>query len=300
MCSSDLLSLTSAEARITRVEISKVESPTFEGRSFGAVGQYEKLVGRAYGEVDPNDRRNSVIVDIGLAPRNARGMVEYDTDIMIYRPINRAASNHRLWYEINNRGNLLAFPQFVDATTGGNDPTKSGDAGNGFLMRQGYTILLGGWDISAAPGNGRLTIRVPVAVNKDGSPIVGPSMEEFVVDDNQTITGPLTYAAATLDKSKASLAVRVRTEDAPTMIPADKWAYTDDKGAAIKLLPDGTKFEAGMLYEFVYQAKNPLVAGLGFAAIRDVGAFFRRAAADDRGTPNPLAGDIQYVYTTCV
>jgi hypothetical protein len=71
----------SAEVRITRIEISRIESPTFEGGSFGTVGPYEKLVGRAYGEIDPTDRRNAVIVDVGLAPRNARGLVEYDTDI---------------------------------------------------------------------------------------------------------------------------------------------------------------------------------------------------------------------------
>ena len=68
---------------ITRLELSRVESPTFEGRSFGAVGQYRKLVGRAYGEVDPNDPRNAVIVDIDLAPRNAAGRVEYSTDVSI-------------------------------------------------------------------------------------------------------------------------------------------------------------------------------------------------------------------------
>src|SRR5260370_8899670 len=105
----------SAEARITRIEVTRIESPTFEGRSFGTVGPYEKLVGRAHGEIDPTDHRNAVIVDVGLAPRNARGLVEYDTDIYILRPVSRAKSNHRLWYEINTRGNLMAFPQFNDA-----------------------------------------------------------------------------------------------------------------------------------------------------------------------------------------
>ena len=37
-----------AEAHITRIEITRVESPTFEGASFGEVGPYEKLAGRAY------------------------------------------------------------------------------------------------------------------------------------------------------------------------------------------------------------------------------------------------------------
>ena len=46
-----------AEAQITRIVIDRArsESPTFEGRAFGSngsVGQYEKLRGKAYGELD--------------------------------------------------------------------------------------------------------------------------------------------------------------------------------------------------------------------------------------------------------
>src|SRR4051812_9277528 len=85
-----------AQAKITKIEITKIESPTFEGRSFDKVGQYEKLVGKAYGEVDPKDPRNAVIVDIQNAPKNARGMVEYNPDIYIVKPIVLANGNHRL------------------------------------------------------------------------------------------------------------------------------------------------------------------------------------------------------------
>src|SRR5882724_713383 len=126
----------SAEAKITKLSITRIESPAFEGRTFGSVGAYEKLVGRATGEVDPNDPRNAVITDIALAPRNAHGMVEYETDVMILRPIDRSKSNHRLWYELTNRGRVLSFAQFNDADET-NDPAKAADAGNGFLMRQG-------------------------------------------------------------------------------------------------------------------------------------------------------------------
>src|SRR5215211_670495 len=83
-----------AEARITRVEITRVESPTFEGTSFGTVGQYEKLVGRAYGEVDPSDPKDAIIADINLVPRNAAGMVEYSTDLVILRPVEQSLGNH--------------------------------------------------------------------------------------------------------------------------------------------------------------------------------------------------------------
>ncbi|MBV9544364.1 MAG: hypothetical protein JOY61_08290, partial [Chloroflexi bacterium] len=139
-----------APSGIVRLEITGVESPTFDGQTFGNVGQYEKLTGRAYGEVDPDDPRNAVITDLGLAPRNARGMVEYSTDVMILKPVDMSKANHRLFYELTNRGNIASFPQLNDATTGGNDPTSAADAGNGFLMAQGYTVLESGWDMTAA------------------------------------------------------------------------------------------------------------------------------------------------------
>src|SRR5437879_189410 len=237
---------------ITRLEITRVESPTFEGRSFGSVGQYEKLVGRAYGEVDPNDARNSVITDLDLAPTNANGMVEYSTDVYILRPVDPTQGNHRLFFEINNRGNNLSFGQLNDATTGGNDPTSTDDAGNGFLMEHGYTIVLSGWDATAMPGGGRLTISVPVARNPNGSSITGTALEELVVDDNTTVTLPLTYPAASADKSQATLTTRVRYEDPPQPVSAANWDFTDEKLNGVRLTPSGSAFQQGSLYEFVY------------------------------------------------
>ena len=155
---------------ITRLEITRVESPTFDGRVFGDVGQYVKIIGRAYGQVDPKDPRNAVITDLNLAPRNSSGMVDYVTDIFILKPLDSSKSNHRLFFEINNRGGNLSFGQLNDATTGGNDPTVAGDAGNGYLMEQGYTIVLSGWDVTATPGAGRLTITAPVAMSGPGCP----------------------------------------------------------------------------------------------------------------------------------
>jgi len=289
-----------AAGGITRIDITRTESPTFDGHAFGTVGQYEKLIGRAYGEVDPNDPRNAIITDLNLAPRNAGGMVEYVADVYILKPVDLSRGNHRLFFEINNRGNNLSFGQLNDATTGGNDPTSLGDAGNGYLMEQGYTIVLGGWDATAPPGAGRLTITVPVAKNPDGSSITGPALEELVVDDTTTMTVPLTYAAASPDKSAPNLTVRVRYEDPPTPVPAASWDYTDETLRAIRLTPEGTPFQPGRLYEFTYTATDPLVTGIGFAAIRDLATFLHRGTLDDRGTPNPLAGDVQFVYSFCV
>ena len=111
---------TTADARITRIDITSVQSPTFGGASFGTVGTYEKLRGRAFGELNPSDGRNAVITDIQLAPRNARGMVEYSMDIYILKPINLANGNHKLFVEVNNRGNKL-FGNFNGAVGLSND-----------------------------------------------------------------------------------------------------------------------------------------------------------------------------------
>jgi hypothetical protein len=286
-----------AEAHIVRIVITRVESPTFEGTSFGGVGQYEKLVGRAFGEVDPNDPRNALIADIGLAPRNARGLVEYSTDVYILRPVDRSKGNGRLFFEINNRGNSFSFGLLNDTAAVLNDPTSAADAGNGFLMRQGYTVVLSGWDAGVTPGGGRQTIAVPVATNEDGSPIVGPALEELVIDNSTTMTGALTYPAASLDKSQASLSVRTHYTDPATAVPSANWEYVNAR--TIRLLPAGTPFQQGTLYEFTYQASDPIVAGLGFAATRDVATFLHHASADDAGTPNPLAGDVRFVYSFC-
>jgi hypothetical protein len=292
--------LQQALARITTLTITRVESPAFEGRSFGDVGPYEKIIGRVAGEVDPADPRNAVITDIGLAPRNARGKVEYETDIMILRPIDRSKGNHKVWYELTNRGSVLAFHQLNDGPSGGNDPISAADAGNGFLMERGFSILISGWDVTAQPGGNRFTMKAPVAHNPDRSPIVGLALEEFSADDSTTTSGRLTYPAASLDKSKATLTVRARYADPPMAIPAEGWDYVSDAGAAIRLAGDQTAFQSGMLYEFTYQAKDPVVAGLGFAAIRDLASFVRTMRQDDSGHANPLDGDAMAVYTGCV
>ena len=119
------------------------------------LNRYEKLAGRVYGEVDPRDARNAVIADIKLAALNARGMVEYSTDVYILRPVDSSKGNHRIFYEINNRGNNFSFGLLNNAPAAVvNDPTTVVDAGNGFLMRLGYTIVLSGWDAGVAPGGG--------------------------------------------------------------------------------------------------------------------------------------------------
>ena len=298
-----LCSAPSAQARVTQVVIKATESPTFGGKSFGAVGQYERISGQIVGEVDPNDPVNALMVDIGLAPRNANGTVSYSTDFQILRPIDRTKGNKRLLYEITNRGRTNVLETLNDSKTG-NDTTTSGDAGNGFLMRQGYIVLESGWDFSA-PRNGKaFTATVPVAKNPDGSSITGPNTEEFVIDKGATPAAQrLTYPAASADKSKASLTVRRNYADAPIPVPASDWDYVDAKLNAVKLTSGNFgapgSFGPTALYEFTYTAKDPVVASLGLAAIRDIATYLRNAETDDKGTPNPLAGDVTSIYSFC-
>ena len=278
-----------AEARITRLQITTVQSPTFEGRTFGTggvVGTYEKLIGRAYGEVDPNDPRNALIIDLVLAPRNASGKVEYAMDVYILKPVDMHLGNRKLFVEVNNRGNKL-FGAFNGAPIT-NDPTTAADAGSAFLMNQGYALAWGGWDPTAAPGGSRLTIQVPVAHNADGSLITGPSYEYLVFDNATTVQAGITYPANSLDPTLARLTVRQHLTDSPTLLAPTDWQFVNAK--TIQLLPAGTIFRQSAIYELSYTARDPVVAGLGFAATRDFVSFLRHATADDFGNPNPLAG----------
>ena len=287
----------SADARLVKFDVTTKESPTFGGYSFAGVGQYEKLVGMAYGELNPNDPKNSVIVDIGLAPRNSRGMVEYSHTFYILKPVDLSKGAHRLMYEPPNRGGKTI--NAMNRGVGGNDPgsvTDPAALANSFLMPRGWTLAFSGWDASAGTSmaNFNSIINLPVAKNADGSSITGPSYEYIVVGNNTT-SYTLNYKAATLDKSKATLTHRKLLNDTPEVIPASGWEYVDD--THIRLLPAGTAFAAQDIYEFSYTAKDPTVNGIGMAAVRDFVAWLRYAQKDDSDNSNPLAGDVQRVLT---
>src|SRR5213078_4800796 len=139
------------------------------------------------------------------------------------------------------------------------------------------------------------TITLPVARNADGSPITGPAYEYIV---NGGTSYELAYAAATLDRSKATLTHRVHLNDKPEIVPSSGWQYNAE-GTAISLLPAGNSFVANDIYAFSYTAKDPTVNGVGFAAVRDWNAWLRYETKDSAGTANPLAGDITRIYTEC-
>src|SRR5262249_26887039 len=177
----------------------------------------------------------------------------------------------------------------------GGDQTKAGD---GFLQRQGYAQAWSGWEGDITTG---LRIALPVAGNADGSPITGRVRAEYILAAPRAtvnITAPPAYAAASLDNADAVLTRRVHQGDARERIDNTKWRFADCSGAPFPGKPDATKvcleggFDTDHIYELVYTAKNPTVAGIGLAATRDFAAFLRGEAAADSTAVNPLAGGI--------
>jgi Alpha/beta hydrolase domain len=278
-----LLSAT-AEAAVTRLEITRRE-PFAAGQAFGSAGAYEKVVGRFLGELDPAHPLNAGIVDLDKAPRNARGRVEYSADFYILKPADLAKGNGALFHDVDNRGDKRLLVQFNSAQSS-NDPTTPEHAGNGLLMRHGFTVTWSGWMPGLPATNNKVRLDVPVAVGA-ASAIEGTVWDEFVYNTKDVTQARLTFKATSTDGSRATLLVRDRYTSAPTTLTSAQWEFIDDQ--SIRLLPAGTPFRAGAIYQLIYRAANPPVAGIGFAATRDFVSFLRYRAADDAGTANPLA-----------
>ena len=270
-------------SRVTRLDITS-RGPAFGGRSFGDVGAYEILLGTATAVADPGAPGDAGIADLENAPRNEDGLVEYTFEVDILKPVDITRGNGVLVYEVNNRGRNIVFGYFHEAGTG----YGAGNAGSAFLMNRGYTYVSSGW-LHGAPGAGdpRPVLATFPLATEDGRTITGTSMEEWQNPDSAAF-GRLTYAAATLDESAATLTHRQLQDDPRQAVPADQWRYVDDRTVAFTP-PEGT--DAGTIYEFVYEARDPIVHGLGFSAMRDWVSFVRYRPADDRGTPNPLFVD---------
>jgi len=313
-----------AQARITRIVVTTT-TPAFEGKVFGNVGAFDKLVGTAFGEVDPRDPRNAIIQDIELAPRNARGMVEYSADLYLIKPHDMTKGNRILFYNVHNRGNKGGLNTFnlgvqgnPDAPVGNgcgqNDPVSAGD---GFLQNAGFTIIWSGWQPDVLPGSCRMTAKVPVARNRDGSSITGIVRSELKLGPTATGTPPTfvlnlssghftglshaPYATVSTDNSKPladgfmpTLTKRLHVNDARVPIPNDQWFFASSCTGADGVKPSDTRiclpagFQPGVLYELIYRAKDPTVLALGWAGMRDLISFFKYARQDDAGTPNPL------------
>ena len=198
-----------------------------------------------------------------------------------------------------------ASSAFLNDAPATNDPSTLEDAGNGFLMRQGYTIVWCGWQGDLMPQENWLVMGVPVATN-NGKEIVRQVRTEIVVEEKGIKSQPLSgdervksYEAASRDKTQALLTVREKSYGQRIPIPPSEWEFascakdsrtgkeTIKPSSEDLYLPSG--FKPGHIYEFIYPAKNPLVLGLGFAVVRDLVSFLRYEMKDATGKPNPLA-----------
>jgi len=296
LAASLLMTAPVAHAQVVRIVIDSVVSPAFGGSSYGSVGQYETIVGRAFGELDPNDRRNRVITDLQLAPRNSRGRVEYVATFFIVKPIDLSKSSHLLWHDVPNRGGRITIN--VAERNFGDIGLSSGWQGD----QAGRTVPRPGVEYAI----------VPVARNADGSPVTGPVIARIAnasgVDSRPLMvySNPVPYKPLTLDTRSAKLTTHAsETTDGRVMgetaVASTDWAWARCSATQpFPGVPDSTQiclkngFDSKLLYQLVFTARDPYVLGIGFAAFRDVATFFKTQATDGSGTRNPLAGAVQW------
>jgi hypothetical protein len=281
-----------------------------DGTAFGNTGVYERLSGRVLFRVDPDSKAQSGVTDLGLAPRDADGLVSFEADFFILKPVELRRGNGRLFFDYGNRGNKRALQFFNDAPPT-NDPHTAEDAGNGFLMRRGYSVVWLGWQGDLLPGNGRMLLQVPVAT-EDGRTITGRTRTEFIAVEPGTKVFPLSslvstrsYPTASLDTKTARLTRRRYANSAREEISFEAWSFArldqgggvDNQGIEQAVTPSDSHiylpggFEPGWIYELVYTAKDPLVLGLGHVAVRDFVSFLKHGEKTASGQPNQLSED---------
>lgn len=274
--------------------------PFADGKAFGNVGPYEQLDGTVYFAVDPQHAANRVITDLHLAPRDTSGLVHASAAWRLLRPLVPRRGNHRLLFDILNRGKQLALRNLNSAPDVA--PNAPLDPGNGFLMRQGYTVAWCGWqhDVPEVPGLMRL--HAPEAVASAG-PLTGkimvtiqpnaPSSVQFLADRMHR-----PYPTRSLDDPDAVLTEQEH-EDAPErVIPREQWSFARLEHGGV--VPDAAHvylasgFQPGKVYQVIYTTTGAPVVGFGLLATRDLGSFLKYASA---AQGNPCAGDLEYAYS---
>jgi len=282
-----------AAADVARVEIER-RQPILPGVEFGSAGAYEELAGAIHFEFDPDHAANERIVDLHLAPRNDRGLVEARANFIVLQPIDPAKRSGVALVEVSNRGGRAALSHFNRATRSPNPALAYGD---GFLFRLGLTIIWVGWqhDVPAplaGGANGLLRLEAPVARHPDGSAIEGLVRADWVIDRaTQTLEighrGHIPYPPVDPLDPRNVLTVRDGRDSPRTIVPTSSWMFgrfaDGDVVAGVESIAMPAGFMPGRVYELVYSARDPKVAGLGLAAIRDVIAY----AKHDDSCPFP-------------
>ena len=293
-------------------------TPFADGHEFGDSGAYERIRGWVHYAVDPDAPAQADIADIDKAPVNADGLVEFSAEILILRPVDPNKGNKRIFYDYGNRGNFRAVQYYNDAPHS-NDPKTLDHAGNGYMFRRGYTIVWSAWQGDLLPGDGRVVMRLPVATD-NGAPITGKVRQEFIpVTPAMSFplsgrVGTRSHPAVSMDTTKASLTRRRYPASERIEIDSSQWRFaialsgtgisgeTATRGAGENAIMPSNEFvyldggfQPGWIYELVYEARDPLVMGLGHVAVRDLISFLKFEKTDSRDAPSPV-GEIEKAY----
>ncbi len=274
----------SLHARVTRVEISS-RRDVLGGKSFGEAGSYERIVGRVYFSIPVANTHNQRIVDLALAEPLKHGEVEFSADFVAVRPKNPKKGNGSLLLEVPNRGHSRIL-SLVD----GGDEDLAKDAGDAWFLQNGFTVVSLGWQWDAA-GADALKVYAPIAKDH-GKTITGLLRGDFMLPKRMDDVplghyfvgriGGLEYPVAAPSDPRNTLTVRDTREGQRTTILRSDWDFAHMVDG--KLVPSNrhihlkSGFKAGKIYEYVYVVADPVVAGCGFAAIRDFASYAKHAA----------------------
>jgi len=278
-----LLVVPSLRARVTHLEITS-RADVLEAKPFGECGPYERITGRVYFAVPVANIHNQRIVDLANAVNLQNGEVEFSADFVAVRPKDAKKSNGTVLLENPNRGR----PRILSLVDGG-DEDLAHSAGDAWLLRNGFTVVALGWQWDAA-GPNALRLYAPVAKDH-GKTITGLLRGDIMlaakageIPLGHVILGSIggsEYPAAQPDDPRNTLIVRDSREGQRTSIPRSEWQFA----AMIdgKLTPSNRSihlnggFEPGRIYEYVYVVSDPVVAGLGFAAVRDFASYVKHS-----------------------
>ena len=270
-------------ARVIRVEVA-TRTDVFNGEQFGTAGAYERITGRVYFSLPVDNPHNSRIVDLRNAVNLQNGEVEFSSDFIAVRPKDSRKGNRSMILDVPNRGR----GHFISLVDGG-DWDLANDAGDAWLLRNGFTIVSLGWQWDSA-GAGALHFFAPVA-KENGKTITGLLRGDLMLAKpmaeiplGHLILGNIggsEYPVAAPGDPQNVLTVRDQREAQRTIVPRAEWQFANTEGG--QLVPNNRYihlnggFEPGRIYEYVYVVADPVVAGGGFAAIRDFASYAKHA-----------------------
>jgi hypothetical protein len=244
---------------------------------------YERVVAKAHFAIDPNAPANRLIRDIQFAPRNDEGLVEFSADLYVIKPRNSAEGNGTALFEVSNRGNKGMLGMFNHAPSSLTPKTEA-DMGDGYLLKQGYTLVWLGWQADVPMRDELLRLHAPIARRPDG-PITGVVRSQWIVNEPTKSYGlgdrdtHIPYPV----REGADANLKLTIQDTPTAprreIPRSQWQLGREEFG--RIVPDRGRvymaagFQPGKIYELIYETQDPLVIGLGPAGIRDLISFLK-------------------------